>query len=426
MTDLWRLPKTCASCLKPPFCRCNCFSVKKRFNALCKTLERFFEPCLVASVSNLSKPKENCVGQIRLVGVKKILYDVFLVHSLVYDKFMQNYVFWNNKGGTGKTSLAFQAICRYANKNPDKQVLAIDMCPQANLSELFLGGLDNNGSRNLLARQGLMPRCSVGGYFQLRLPAPFSIPIFSVRDFLTKPFAYNSNVPENIDLFAGDPLLELQANAINTLANTQIPGTDTWVKIIDWLKDALDQVIGGYDIVFIDTNPSFSIYTQIAISTASRLVLPVMADDSSRRAIQNAFSLVYGLKLPSDIYSEYAFATKLELAGRSLPQVHVIVKNRITQYMGSASAYAAVLRSIEEDVTDLIHSNPKMFTFNKIDQGVVEIRDFQTTGVVSFARGCPFYEQPSGKLTIGTQRVQVKEEYRQNCINAIDAIVNKF
>jgi len=339
---------------------------------------------------------------------------------------MQNYVFWNNKGGTGKTSLAFQAICRYANKNPDKRILAIDMCPQANLSELFLGGLDNNGSLHLLARQGLVPRCSVGGYFQLRLPAPFTAPVFSVRDFFTKPGTYNSNVPENIDLFAGDPLLELQANAINTLANTQIPGTDTWVKIIDWLKDALDQVRDEYDIVFIDTNPSFSIYTQIAVSTASRLVLPVMADDSSRRAIQNAFSLVYGLKLPSDIYSNYAFATKLKSAGRSLPQVHIVAKNRITQYMGSASAYAAVLRSIEEDVSNLIHSNPEMFTFDQIDQGVVEIRDFQTTGVVAFARGCPFYAQPSGKLKIGTRRVQVKEVYRQNCIDAIDDIVNKF
>lgn len=339
---------------------------------------------------------------------------------------MQNYVFWNNKGGTGKTSLAFQAICRYANTNPDKRILAIDMCPQANLSELFLGGLDNNGSRNLLGRQGLVPRCSVGGYFQLRLPAPFTAPTFSIQDFFTKPITYNSNVPENIDLFAGDPLLELQANAINTLANTQIPGTDTWVAIIDWLKDALDQVRDEYDIVFIDTNPSFSIYTQIAISTANRLILPVMADDSSRRAIQNAFSLVYGLKLPSDIYSKYAFATKLKLANRSLPQVHIVAKNRITQYMGSASAYAAVLRSIEEDVSSLIHSNPNMFTFNQISQGIVEIRDFQTTGVVAFARGCPFYAQPCGKLKIGTQRVQVKDDYRQNCIDSIDSIVSKL
>lgn len=339
---------------------------------------------------------------------------------------MHNYVFWNNKGGTGKTSLAFQIICRYANRNPSKRILAIDVCPQANLSELFLGGLDNDGSRNLLERQGLVPRCSVGGYFQLRLPAPFTPPVFSIRDFFTKPTTYNANIPENIDLFAGDPLLELQANAINTLANTQIPGTDTWIQIIDWIKDALEQVRNDYDIVFIDTNPSFSIYTQIAISNASRLILPVMADDSSRRAIQNAFSLVYGLKLPSDIYCKYAFATKLESANRSLPQVHIVAKNRITQYMGSASAYAAVLRSIEEDISNLIHSNPEIFTFSNIKEGIVEIRDFQTTGVVAFARGCPFYAQPSGKLKIGTQRVQVKEDYRQNCIDAIDATVNKL
>jgi len=51
---------------------------------------------------------------------------------------MEKYAFWNNKGGTGKTSLAFQVICSYAMSHPDKKVLAIDVCPQANLSELLL------------------------------------------------------------------------------------------------------------------------------------------------------------------------------------------------------------------------------------------------------------------------------------------------
>ncbi|AUB37457.1 Cellulose biosynthesis protein BcsQ [Nostoc flagelliforme CCNUN1] len=337
---------------------------------------------------------------------------------------MLTYAFWNNKGGTGKTSLAFQTICRYADRNPSKRILAVDVCPQANLSELFLGGLTNSGSKNLLERQGLIPRCSVGGYFQLRLPSPFTAPDFSVQDFLTKPAEYNPTIPQNVDLFCGDPLLELQANAINTLANTQIPGTDTWIEIIDWIKDALDQVRDEYDVVFIDANPSFSIYTQIALSTTNRLVLPVMADDSSRRAIQNAFSLIYGLKLPSDIYSKYAFVTKLEQAERSLPQVHVVAKNRITQYMGPASAYAAVLRSIEQDVSILINSNPKIFTFSQVNKGIVEIRDFQTTGVVAFARGCPFYRLASGKLDIGGHRVQIQELYKTDCIKAIDALVD--
>ena len=56
---------------------------------------------------------------------------------------MTIYGFWNNKGGTGKTSLAFQAACFYASAHPQDRVLVIDMCPQANMSELLLGGLGN-------------------------------------------------------------------------------------------------------------------------------------------------------------------------------------------------------------------------------------------------------------------------------------------
>lgn len=339
---------------------------------------------------------------------------------------MKTYGFWNNKGGTGKTSLVFQTICRYAQRHGSDRILAIDVCPQANLSELLLGGLTNSGSRKLMERQGLTPRCTVGGYFQLRLPSPFTQPEFTARDFLTSPSEYNQNVPENVDLLCGDPLLELQANAINTLSNTQIPGTNTWIEIIDWIRHFTDQLKDDYDVVFIDANPSFSIYTQIALSIVDLLVLPVMADDSSRRAIQNAFSLIYGLKLPSEIYSQYAFGTKLRNAGRTLPRVHLIAKNRLTQYMGPASAYAAVLRSIDTDVASLLKSHPKIFSFGQVQDGVVDIRDFQTTGVVAFAKGCPFYALQSGRVDIGGHRVKVNEEYRGDCIKAVDQLVAKL
>ena len=118
-------------------------------------------------------------------------------------------------------------------------------------------------------------------------------------------------------------MLELQSNAISTLANNQIPGTNTWVAIINWLNDFLQPIEKDYDIVFLDANPSFSMYTQIAIATSTKVVLPVMADDSSRRAIQNAFSLIYGLKLPSEIYSKYAFAEKLKEAGFTVTQATI-------------------------------------------------------------------------------------------------------
>lgn len=336
------------------------------------------------------------------------------------------YAFWNNKGGTGKTSLAFQSIARYAEKHPTKKILAIDLCPQANLSELMLGGLNFGGSEKLLERHGCVPRCSIGGYFQLRLPSPYAPPKFEARDFITHPHEYNQAVPNNVDLVCGDPLLELQANAVNTLANQNIPGTNAWIAVIDWLKDFLEQVESEYDVVFMDCNPSFSLYTQIALASAERIVLPVMADDSSRRAIQNAFSLIFGLKLPSEIYASYAFATKLQQANRPLPKVHLIVRNRITQYMGSASAYAAVLNAIHADIKTLLKTHGDIFTFQKVDTGFAEIRDFQTTGVVAFAKGLPFSQLRAGKQSINGHRVQVKQEYLDNSKAAIEGLVDKL
>lgn len=332
------------------------------------------------------------------------------------------YAFWNNKGGTGKTSLAFQAIARYAELHPKKRVLAIDLCPQANLSELMLGGLNFKGSEKLLERQGMVPRCSIGGYFQLRLPSPYSPPAFDAHNFITKPNAYNGTIPKNIDLVCGDPLLELQANAVNTLSSQNIPGTNAWIAVIDWLKNFLDQLTDEYDTVFLDCNPSFSLYTQIALASSHRIVLPVMADDSSRRAIQNAMSLVYGLKLPSEIYAAYMFATKLKDAGRALPKVHLIARNRMTQYMGEASAYAAVLHAIQGDVAAVLKTNPDLFTFKTPEKGFVSIRDFQTTGVVAFAKGQPFSHVRAGKQSVNGHRVQVKQDYLKNCVDSLETL----
>lgn len=341
---------------------------------------------------------------------------------------MITYAIWNNKGGTGKTSLSFQAVSRFSALNADKKILIIDMCPQANLSELFLGGQENRGSINLLQNQGKLPRCSIGGYFDSRLSSPFTAPSnFSAADYICTPSDFNSNITSNIDLICGDPLLELQAIAMNSLANNDIPGINPWLSVIDWLKDFLNNV--EYDYVFIDTNPSFSMYTQIALAASNRVILPVMADDSSRRAIQNAFSLIYGLKLPSEVYANYTFAKKMQDNGRVLPKIHLVMKNRLTQYMGDASAYQAVLAGIDTDLDALIDQYPQHFNFNSPEVGTVNIKDFGTTGVVAFARGCPFERLPTGRLAIGGpngRRVRVNSPYRAEAIEHIDRIVAKL
>lgn len=54
---------------------------------------------------------------------------------------MPIYAVWNNKGGVGKSYLTFQIACEYARIHPNQSVLVLDLCPQANASGMFLGGM---------------------------------------------------------------------------------------------------------------------------------------------------------------------------------------------------------------------------------------------------------------------------------------------
>ncbi len=102
----------------------------------------------------------------------------------------------------------------------------------------------------------------------------------------------------------------------------------------------------------------------------------------------------------------------------------MIVKNRLTQYMGPASAYAAVLDAIEQDVSALLKSNPDMFTFAKMEDGFANIRDFGTTGVVAYAKGQPMSQVTVGKQTVNGHRVQVKKDYLENAQDALYDLVS--
>ena len=76
------------------------------------------------------------------------------------------YSVWNNKGGVGKSFLSFVLATEYANANPKKNVLIADMCPQANLSEIVLGG---NGAGARALEQEIKKRKTIGGYFDSQI-----------------------------------------------------------------------------------------------------------------------------------------------------------------------------------------------------------------------------------------------------------------
>lgn len=79
--------------------------------------------------------------------------------------------------------------------------------------------------------------------------------------------------------------------------------------------------------------------------------------------------------------------------------------------MGTSSAYNAVLVGINSDLKDLIKHYPQYFTFKTPQEGTLDVRDFGTTGVVAFARGCPFIICQLENWSLAGQRVQVKKKH---------------
>jgi cellulose biosynthesis protein BcsQ len=78
------------------------------------------------------------------------------------ERSVEAYAIWNNKGGTGKSTITFHIASRFAEKHPDRRVLVIDLCPQANASMLLLGDGIAGESRVLSLCSKPTPQSVVG------------------------------------------------------------------------------------------------------------------------------------------------------------------------------------------------------------------------------------------------------------------------
>lgn len=259
---------------------------------------------------------------------------------------LPKYAIWNNKGGVGKTFLTFVTASEYALAHPDHTVVVIDMCPQANASEILLGG-NGTGSSHLSGLLAKTPRQTIGGYFDQRIVAPHT-KTGTELSFLLPVANFNSNLPKNLFLVAGDPSLELQGQAINQIAAQTLP-PNAWANVHSWVSDLISAIQTQHpsSVFFIDCNPSFAAYTELALLAADRLIIPCTADGSSARAIDNVGQLLYGIGVPA-AYKGVNFASRAGAAGLALPSIHVVPLNRSTQYDKKASrAFGAMYDEIK-------------------------------------------------------------------------------
>jgi cellulose biosynthesis protein BcsQ len=334
---------------------------------------------------------------------------------------MAVYALWNNKGGVGKSYLTFQIACEYARTHPSERILVIDMCPQANASSMLLGGMII-GEEALNSLSSGTPRLTIAGYIRERLASPYHTPA-SGASYLTRIRSRNAYAPSNLFLVTGDEDLEVLASRVS---NATQPGPDdAWAKVHLWLQDLINDVRQSWGLqdstVFIDCNPSFGIYTELALSASDRLIIPFSADGSSKRAVRTVLSLLYGIaRRPGAERSE--FYRRSEEHRLRVPKIYCYIGNRMTQAnLSSAKAFRTVVNEIGSEIWDVWQTNPNAFQIHPAgtpsptnrrafrDMFQAEVVDANTASVVSGSLGYPIMEMHAGSVDLAGRSIMVNQ-----------------
>lgn len=289
-----------------------------------------------------------------------------------------SFVFWTHKGGVGKTTLCLHSAITYAELNPKKAVIMLDLDEQANLSSTVCTELGNHfstherqGKNGLDAIKGLQKPVDPSGAYSRTLCGLLlagdlkqyhlckhtlsdGTRLLGENSFLVNPKAegINDNMPENVHLLCGDRRIAglaphfVQKCARDDALKAQGMGAieaewkTTHLLLKRWLDEVrLNMPSDKYDgvTVFIDCNPSMNFFTELAMCTGKKLVVPVNADDFSLAAVESMFYSLYGMyQIGGNMadYEEKMFhaiakrpATKVEL-----PKVHAVIHNRSAIY----------------------------------------------------------------------------------------------
>jgi chromosome partitioning protein len=334
---------------------------------------------------------------------------------------MAVYAIWNNKGGVGKSYLTFQIASEYAKTHSAEPVLVVDLCPQANASSMLLGGIVA-GEERLTKIAGKASRRTIAGYIDERIRSPYVSPRVGSK-YVTNVHKHNDEVSPNLFLVVGDESLEIQTSRVSNATN---PGpTDAWRIVHSWITDLISDIQESWNVtsctVFIDCNPSFSVYTELAMSAADRLIIPFSADGSSKRAVRAVLALLYGItRVPGAEQSEFFLNT--QRFRMSVPRIYSYVGNRLTQMnLGAAKAFKTVVLEIGKEIWDVWHQSPNLFSihpageppprnsaeFRKMFQA--EINDANTASVVSGGLGIPITTLGSGTKSLAGRRIMVNQ-----------------
>jgi len=271
--------------------------------------------------------------------------------------------------------------------------------------------------------------------------------------YIVKVDSQNPNMPGNLYLLLGDETLELTMKSVETMRDKSSFGDHTpWMdgttlikRMIAKYARKLKKAEGVERLtVFIDTNPAFSVYTELAIAASNRLIIPLNADDFSRSAANAMLANIYGTQFnPSyddacfRMHKKAVFSSRAKKEGLELPKIHLAINNRVAQYgTRSSKTFKAMGDTVVKTMYAAYQKRADIFMKPEhpiLDQDqfrrafFFELKDFHKTAIQSIHLGMPLSVlMNENNLQIAEEKGQVDKKVVSSCLDWVKVIVNKL
>ena len=184
---------------------------------------------------------------------------------------MKKIIFFNNKGGVGKTTLVYHFTYMLAELG--HKCLAVDLDPQANLSSMFLS--DEEMER--IYGQDVDRETLISGI------KPLDRGIGDIARVKVH------NISSNIGLLAGDLDLSLFEDKLSANWSTCVDGDEAAFRIVSSFSRIIENEARLFEAEYciIDVGPNFGALNRATLIAADYVIVPMAADLFSMQGLRN-------------------------------------------------------------------------------------------------------------------------------------------